>query len=96
MDYVKVDQRGHEMGRAAVRAFGPYIHVERVGNYIRILMVSGWGCKGRGDSGVRFDPSTLSTRSRRRKLRDHGLNELRGEAGKVLEPVERPGAGGNV
>jgi len=40
--------------------------------------------------------STLSTRSRRRKLRDHGLNELRGEAGKVLEPVERPGAGGNV
>ncbi len=38
----------------------------------------GMGCEGQGDLGVRFDR----------------LNELRGEAGKVLEPVERPGAGG--
>ena len=37
----------------------------------------GEGCEDRGDLGVRFDR----------------LNELRGEAGKVLEPVERPGAG---
>ena len=37
----------------------------------------GAGYEGRGDLGVRFDK----------------LNELRGEAGKVLEPVERPGAG---
>ena len=42
-------------------------------------MVEGPGVrsKGRGDLGVRFDR----------------LNELRGEAGKVLEPVERPGTG---
>ena len=46
----------------------------------------GVGCEGRGDIGVRFDVSTSSTHRR--------LNELRGEAGKVLEPVERPGAGG--
>ena len=41
-------------------------------------MVKGPGVRGggRGDLGVRFDR----------------LNELRGEAGKVLEPVERPGA----
>ena len=45
--------------------------------YKRILMVKGVGCEGRGDIGVRFDR----------------LNELEGEAGKVLEPVERPGAG---
>ena len=44
----------------------------------------GVGGVGRGDLGVRFD---VSTSSRHRKL-----NELRGEAGKVLEPVERPGA----
>ena len=37
----------------------------------------GVGCGGRGDLGVRFDVSTHST------LRK--LNELRGEAGKVLE-----------
>ena len=41
---------------------------------------AGVGFKGRGDIGVRFD---LSTSSRHRRL-----NELRGEAGKVLEPVE--------
>ena len=41
-------------------------------------MVKGPGVRGegRGDLGVRFDR----------------LNELRGEAGKVLEPVERPGS----
>ena len=38
------------------------------------------GGEGRGDIGVRFDR----------------LNEPRGEAGKVLEPVERPGTGGSV
>ena len=38
------------------------------------------GCEGRGDIGVRFDR----------------LNELKGEAGEVLEPVERPGAGDSV
>ena len=38
------------------------------------------GCEGRGALGVRFDK----------------LNELGGEAGKVLEPVERPGAGGTA
>ena len=37
----------------------------------------GVGCEGCGDLGVRFDR----------------LNELEGEAGEVLEPVERPGAG---
>ena len=37
----------------------------------------GGGYEGRGDIGVRFDR----------------LNELRGEAGKVLELVERPGVG---
>ena len=45
-------------------------------------------CKGRGDIGVHFDPSTGAGYRR--------LNEPRGEAGKVLEPVERPGAGENV
>ena len=38
------------------------------------------GCEYRGYLGVRFDK----------------LNELRGEAGEVLEPVERPGAGCEV
>ena len=42
-------------------------------------------CEGRSDIGVRFDVSTSSIHRR--------LNERRGEAGKVLEPVERPGAG---
>ena len=58
--------------------------------YKRILMVKGpeIGDEGRGDIGVRFDPSTGSGHRR--------LNEPRGEAGKVLEPVERPGAGGSV
>ena len=37
----------------------------------------GAGGEGRGDLGVRFDK----------------LNELGGEAGQVLEPVERPGVG---
>ena len=37
----------------------------------------GGGCEGRSDLGVRFDK----------------LNELKGEAGQVLELVERPGAG---
>ena len=37
----------------------------------------GVGGEGRGDVGVRFDR----------------LNELGGEAGQVLEPVERPRAG---
>ena len=40
---------------------------------------SGGGGEGRDDLGVRFDVSTGSTQCR--------LNELRGEAGKVLEPV---------
>ena len=43
-------------------------------------MVKGPGGEGRGDNGVRFDR----------------LNELRGEAGKVLEPVERSGTGPRV
>ena len=42
---------------------------------------AGGECEGRGDLGVRFDVSTSSTHRR--------LNELRGEAGKVLELVER-------
>ena len=50
----------------------------------RILIVKGpgarVGCEGRGDLGVRFDR----------------LNELKGEAGEVLELVERPGGGDEV
>ena len=63
--------------------------------YKRIFMVKGpgVGCEGRSDLGVRFDPSILRHAQDIASSRQRRLNELRGEAGEVLELVERPGRG---